>query len=72
MIFSENLYLLIKRIFDLVISLIYCYLIFPMLIIFFLLKLLLKVMQFIGQRIGKNNKIFKMPKFRTMSIETLL
>ena len=72
MIFSENLYLLIKRIFDLVISLILLsLLIFPMLIIFFLIKITSKGNAiYWSKRIGKNNKIFKMPKFRTMSIET--
>ena len=42
-----------------------------MLIIFFLIKITSKGNAiYWSKRIGKNNKIFKMPKFRTMSIET--
>ncbi len=61
-----------KRLFDLIITL--CLLIFfgiPMLLIAIIVKLTSKgPALYWSDRIGKNNTIFKMPKFRTMRIDT--
>ena len=61
-----------KRIFDLILaSFLLCLLIIPILIIALIIKLISKgpVLHWSG-RIGINNRIFKMPKFRTMHINT--
>ena len=61
-----------KRIFDLITSII-LFLIFltPMLIIFFMITLISRGSAiYWSERVGKNNKIFKMPKFRTMRQDT--
>jgi len=57
------MYLLIKRMFDIVIGIV----LVVVLIIFFILKVTSKDSAiYYSDRIGKNNHIFKMPKFRTM------
>jgi O-antigen biosynthesis protein WbqP len=61
-----------KRLFDLIMTL--CLLIFfgiPMLLIAIIVKLTSKgPALYWSDRIGKNNTVFKMPKFRTMRIDT--
>jgi lipopolysaccharide/colanic/teichoic acid biosynthesis glycosyltransferase/dTDP-4-dehydrorhamnose reductase len=61
-----------KRIFDIVLSVFVISIsILPMLIISILVKITSKgPILYWSDRIGKNNKIFKMPKFRTMKIDT--
>jgi len=61
-----------KRIFDIVFAIIWIIVFsFPMLIIALSVKLTSKgTVLYWSDRIGKNNKIFKMPKFRTMSTDT--
>ena len=61
-----------KRIFDTALAII-CFLIssFPMLIIALLVKVTSKgPVLYWSDRVGKNNTIFKMPKFRTMKADT--
>ena len=61
-----------KRIFDLFLALALCLILFlPMLIICVLLKLTSEgpIIHW-SQRIGRKNKIFMMPKFRTMLVKT--
>lgn len=62
----------IKRIFDFTVALILLILLgIPMLIIAFLVKITSKGPVFYwSDRIGINNSIFKMPKFRTMRMDT--
>ncbi|MEA3434898.1 MAG: sugar transferase [Thermodesulfobacteriota bacterium] len=61
-----------KRIFDTVLAIIFSIIFFfPMLIIALLVKLTSKgSMLYWSDRVGKKNKIFKMPKFRTMKADT--
>ena len=62
------MYLLVKRVIDIVVSMVLAgVLIIPILIIFTILKVTSKDSAiYYSDRIGKNNHIFKMPKFRTM------
>jgi len=61
-----------KRLFDLFTSIVLLlFLIIPMLIIMFLVRVTSKgPILYWSQRIGRNNHPFKMPKFRTMKLET--
>lgn len=61
-----------KRLFDLLIAIIICVLfIIPVLFIFIAIRLTSKgSVIFWSDRVGKNNIIFKMPKFRSMQIGT--
>ena len=61
-----------KRIFDIVFAIILIIVFsFPMLIIALSVKLTSKgTVLYWSDRVGKNNKIFKMPKFRTMKADT--
>ena len=61
-----------KRVFDLILSLVLLVIFFiPMLAIFVLIKLISKGPPiFWTDRVGVNNSIFKMAKFRTMRIDT--
>ena len=61
-----------KRIFDVIIAvLLLIIFLIPLLFIALLIKLTSKgPVLYWSDRIGKNNKIFKMPKFRTMRIDT--
>jgi O-antigen biosynthesis protein WbqP len=61
-----------KRIFDLLLSvLILLLLLAPMLLIYIAVRISSKGPAFYwSNRVGKNNKIFKMPKFRSMMIDT--
>ena len=67
-----NFYILIKRIIDLIILFVsFVLFIVPMLIIAIVIRLTSKgPVLYWSDRVGKNNKIFRMPKFRTMMIET--
>ena len=61
-----------KRLFDLILAI---FLILPLLIPFLILAILIIVTSkgpvlYWSDRVGKNNKIFKMPKFRSMVINT--
>ncbi|MDC4205864.1 MAG: sugar transferase [Candidatus Manganitrophus sp.] len=61
-----------KRIFDVLIALILiCLLLIPMLVIALFIKITSKgPVLYWSDRVGVNNAIFKMPKFRTMKIDT--
>ena len=61
-----------KRFFDLLLSVVILVLLaFPALLIAIVVRLTSKgSVLYWSDRVGKNNKIFKMPKFRTMSIDT--
>ena len=61
-----------KRIFDIVFAIILIIVFsFPMLIIALSVKITSKgTVLYWSDRVGKNNKIFKMPKFRTMKADT--
>ena len=61
-----------KRIFDLLLGVaILVFLVAPMLLISIAVRLSSKgPALYWSDRVGKNNKIFKMPKFRSMRIET--
>lgn len=63
---------MMKRLFDLLISfLLLCFLFLPMLVIAVLIKTTSKgSILYWSDRIGINNTIFKMPKFRTMEVNT--
>lgn len=65
------MYLLIKRIVDLTTSLVLLgLLVVPILIVFLMLKISSKdSVIYYSDRVGKNNHIFKMPKFRTMKFD---
>jgi len=65
---------MIKRIFDLIMaSIVLCFLIVPILVIGLMVKMTSKgPMLHWSDRVGINNNIFKMPKFRTMRIDTPL
>lgn len=69
---NKVLYLLIKRMMDVILSIIGLFIFFiPFIVIFFLIKFSSKGdVIYWSERIGQNNKIFKMPKFRTMRIDT--
>jgi len=62
----------VKRIFDIVLaSMFFIVFSFPMLIIALLVKTTSKgPVLYCSDRVGKNNVIFKMPKFRTMRVDT--
>lgn len=62
----------VKRFFDLSISLVILIFLFvPMLIVAFFVKSTSKgPVLYWSERVGKDNKIFKMPKFRSMKIDT--
>ena len=61
-----------KRLFDIVFSIIlFVLFIFPSIVIAIAIKLTSKgKILYWSDRVGKNNNIFKMPKFRTMKINT--
>ena len=63
---------MIKRIFDLIMaSIVLCFLIVPILVIGLMVKMTSKgPMLHWSDRVGINSSIFKMPKFRTMRIDT--
>ena len=67
-----NFYIVIKRIIDLIILFVSFLLFFvPMLIIVISIRLTSKgPALYWSDRVGKNNRIFRMPKFRTMKIKT--
>ncbi len=69
---NKLLYLTIKRIIDVILSIFALFIfIIPFIVIFLLIKFTSKGdVIYWSDRIGKNNKIFKMPKFRTMRIDT--
>ena len=69
---NKVLYLIVKRIMDIILSIIGLFIFFiPFIVIFFLIKFSTKGdVIYWSKRIGQNNKIFKMPKFRTMRIDT--
>lgn len=69
---NKVLYLIIKRMMDVILSIIGLFIFFiPFIVIFFLIKFSSKGdVIYWSERIGQNNKIFKMPKFRTMRIDT--
>ncbi len=63
-----------KRIFDIIIALLIALCLLPLIL---LISLAIKLTSegpivFWSDRVGKNNKIFKMPKFRTMNVNTPL
>ena len=61
-----------KRLFDVIMSFIaLCFLSLPLLFLFLLVKLTSKgPALYWSDRVGKNNAIFRMPKFRTMLVDT--
>ncbi len=61
-----------KRIFDVLLVLIATFILFiPILIVAFMVKLTSKgSVLYWSERVGKDNKTFKMPKFRSMKIDT--
>ncbi|VAW49757.1 Lipid carrier : UDP-N-acetylgalactosaminyltransferase [hydrothermal vent metagenome] len=61
-----------KRVFDFLLALfIGVLLLIPILVVALLVKLILKdSILYWSDRVGKNNKIFKMPKFRSMKVDT--
>lgn len=61
-----------KRIFDLVLALLAtCILLIPILLVAFFVKMTSKgPAVYWSDRVGMHNKIFKMPKFRTMQVDT--
>lgn len=63
---------MIKRIFDLVVaSLLLCFLSVPIFVVGLMVKLTSKgPILYCSNRVGIDNSIFKMPKFRTMRIDT--
>ncbi len=63
---------MIKRLFDIVLALIALVLLaVPMLVVAVLVKLTSKgSVLYWSDRVGKDNKIFKMPKFRSMKVDT--
>lgn len=63
---------MVKRLFDFSVSLIALFFLLPViLIIFFVIKLTSKgPILYWSDRVGKNNILFKMPKFRTMQVDT--
>jgi len=62
----------LKRLFDIILALLFLGVFgIPMLIIALLVKATSKgPVLYWSDRVGKNNKIFKMPKFRTMKVDT--
>ena len=71
---NKLLYLTFKRIMDIILSIFALFIfIIPFVVIFLLIKFTSKGnVIHLSDRIGQNNKIFKMPKFRTMRIDTPL
>jgi len=65
-------YLLMKRIFDVILSVCFLFLLsVPLMIISILIKITSRgPVIYWSERIGIDNKIFKMPKFRTMRVNT--
>lgn len=61
-----------KRIFDIFLSILLIFLLFPLLFVIYFFILLINNFNPIYQskRVGKNNSIFLMPKFRTMRLDT--
>jgi O-antigen biosynthesis protein WbqP len=61
-----------KRVLDLLLSVLLSFILFfPFVLIFFLVKITSKgPALYYSDRVGINNKIFKMPKFRTMKVDT--
>ena len=61
-----------KRLFDLILALIaVCLLIFPIVVVAVVVKLTSKGPPlYWSDRVGMHNTIFKMPKFRSMKVET--
>jgi len=70
----ENIFwsLFMKRIFDILLSLfLLCFLSIPMILIVLIVQISSKgPAMYWSDRVGVNNTTFKMPKFRTMSIDT--
>jgi len=64
--------MMIKRVFDLVMAVVMlCFLIIPIFVIAVMVKCTSKgPVLYWSDRIGINNRIFKMPKFRTMKVNT--
>jgi O-antigen biosynthesis protein WbqP len=71
-VFFRKPYLIIKKLLDLVLALIVtCLLIVPIIVVAVLIKLTSKgPVLYWSDRVGMHNKIFKMPKFRSMEVET--
>ena len=69
---SKRIFLSMKRLFDLfIVSALLVFLVAPMLIIAIVIRLTSKGHSiYWSDRVGKNNIIFKMPKFRTMLIDS--
>ncbi len=69
---SEWIFITVKRFFDLILGVIvFVLLVAPMLLIVIIIRLTSKGSAlYWSDRVGKNNKIFKMPKFRSMLIDT--
>ena len=72
MLKNKLIYIVLKRLLDITLSSFAVIFFFvPFLIIFSLIKLSSKGSAiYLSDRIGKNNKIFSMPKFRTMYLDT--
>jgi O-antigen biosynthesis protein WbqP len=68
---SEWIFITVKRFFDLILGVIvFVLLVAPMLLIVIVIRLTSKGSTvYWSNRVGKNNKIFKMPKFRSMSTD---
>ena len=62
----------LKRIFDLILAIIFLFILaFPMILIYIFIKITSPGgALYWSKRVGKNNSIFLMPKFRTMKIDT--
>ena len=67
-----RLFILMKRLFDLIMTLVaVLLLLLPVLMVSVLVKLTSKgPVLYWSDRVGKNNTIFKMPKFRSMKVDT--
>jgi O-antigen biosynthesis protein WbqP len=63
-----------KRIFDIIIAMIVALCLLPLILIISLAIKLTSIGPIVywSDRVGKNNKLFKMPKFRTMKVDTPL
>jgi O-antigen biosynthesis protein WbqP len=70
--FTKDLSQVLKRFFDLFLTMLLCLAISPILLFVWLMVRLTSVGSglYWSDRVGRNNKIFKMPKFRTMKIGT--
>ena len=69
---SEWIFITVKRFFDLILGVVvFVLLVAPMLLIVIIVRLTSKGSAlYWSDRVGKNNKMFKMPKFRSMLIDT--